>query len=86
MPGPLSSLAVYILSPQGSWGGVFLLTFRKNFLAIRDVELWLPLEAVNTLSLLQIFMESGPGSVLGAVGDQRQRGKRQDSCPSGPHS
>ena len=28
----------YVLSPQGQ-GDMFLLTFRKNFLAIRDVEL-----------------------------------------------
>lgn len=78
---PLSSLPVYILSPQRTWGGVFLLTFRKNFPAIRDVKLWLPLEVVNTLSLIELFMESGPGSVLGAMEDQR--GKRQDSCPQG---
>lgn len=70
----------YVLSPQER-GDMFLLTFRKNFLAIRDVELWLPLEAVNTLSLIQMFMESGPGSVLGAVG--HQRGMRQDFCPQG---
>lgn len=39
------------------------------------------LEAVSTLSLIQIFMESGPGSVLGAVGDQREM--RQASRPQG---
>ena len=71
----------YVLSPQQTRRGMFLLTLRKNFLAIRDVELWLPLEAVNTLSLIQMFMESVPGSVLGAVG--YQRGMRQDFCPQG---
>lgn len=46
----------YVLSPQGQ-GDMFLLTFRRNFLAIRDVELWLPLEAVNTVSHSNVYGE-----------------------------
>lgn len=42
----------------------------QNFLVITDVSLWPTQEPVSSLSLVQIFIESGAGAMLGAVRDQ----------------
>lgn len=81
MPGPLSLLPVFIL-PHSKHSEAYISSLsERSFQLLEMSNCGCLLEAVNTLSLIQIFMESEPGSVLGAVGDQR--GMRQDSYPQG---
>lgn len=46
--------------------------------ATTDVPLWPPQETISTLSLAQMFIDSGAGSVLGGAREQRVG---HDSCP-----
>lgn len=64
---PLSPCCFHSAPTQGT----------QNLLVITDVPLWPTQEPVSSLSLVQIFTESGAGAVLGAV---RAQGVGQNYC------